>query len=324
MLFLSAADVRACLPCELALSTVEEALDVQERGAFHMPERMQVDCGGEGNIQLLMPCVTETALATKLVTVFPGNAARGVPAIDGLVVLNDRRTGQVLSIMDGKTLTAIRTGAVTGVSARHLAPANAETLGLVGCGVQAFDQVRHICAARPIRRVLLSSRTPSSVERLRAQLAAELPDVDVRAADSLESLMAECQVLVTSTTARTPVLPDDPALFEGKHCVAMGSFEATVREYPDAIFARTAKVWVDTPHACEESGELRVPLAAGALRADQIETLGALIASGNPPDRGEYGTTFFKSVGMALLDLQAASAVFAAARERGIGTELPS
>lgn len=324
MLFLSAADVRACLPCELALSTVEEALGIQESGAFNMPDRLQVDCGGEGNIQLLMPCVTEAALATKLVTVFPSNTERGLPAIDGLVVLNDPQSGQVLAILDGKALTAIRTGAVSGVSARYLAPPDADCLGLVGCGVQAFDQVRHICGAHPIRRVLLSSRTTSSVQRLRERLATELPGVDVRAASSIESMMSECQVLVTSTTARSPVLPNDPALFEGKHCVAMGSFEATVREYPDAIFERTAKVWVDTPHASEESGELSQPLASGVLHADQIETLGALIASGAAPDRGEYGTTFFKSVGMALFDLQSASAVYRVARDRGIGTELPS
>jgi len=324
VLFLSAAEVRACLPAELALSTVEEALAIQESGAFHMPERMQVACGGEGNIELLMPCVTESAIATKLVTVFPGNAARGVPAIGGLVVLMDPATGQVRCLLDGKTLTAIRTGAVTGVSARHLAREDAETLGLVGCGVQAFDQVRHACAARPIRRVLLASRTPSSVERLRARLAAELAGVEVHAAESIEALMRASDVLVTSTTARAPVLPDDPALYEGKHCVAMGSFEASVREYPDAVFARTAKVWVDTPHAVEESGELGLPLATGALRAEQIETLGAHIASGAPPDRGAYGTTFFKSVGMALLDLQAASAAYRVAQERGLGTVLPS
>lgn len=323
MLFLSAADVRACLPPDAALTAVEKALAIQERGAFYMPERMQVACGGEGDIELLMPCVTETALATKLVTVFPGNTARGVPAINGLVVLMDRETGRVECLLDGKTLTAIRTGAVTGVSARHLAPEGAETLGLVGCGVQAFDQVRHVCAARPIRTLLLASRSASSVQRLRDRLAAELPGVDVRAAASVEALMEASDVLVTATTARAPVLPDEPALYEGKHCVAMGSFEASVREYPDAVFARTARVWVDTPHAVEESGELGLPLASGALRAEQVETLGALIASGAPPDRGAHGTTFFKSVGMALLDLQAASAAHRVARERGLGTELP-
>lgn len=324
MLFLSAADVRACLPCELALTVVEEALAIQESGDFQMPDRLNVPCGGEGNILLLMPCKTESALATKLVTVFPGNRERNLPAIDGLVVLNDPHTGAVLAIMDGKSVTAIRTGAVTGVSVQHLAPPDASGLGLIGCGVQAFDQVRHACAVRPIERVWLHSRNPSSVESLRARLAVELPQVEVRGARSIEEMMHASQILITSTSAREPVLPDDPSLFEGKHCVAIGSFEADVREYPDAIFRRTAKVWVDTPHAQVESGELSQPLSSGLLQPQQIETLGAHIASGVAPDRGQYGTTFFKSVGMALFDLQTAGAVYDIARKNKIGTELPS
>jgi ornithine cyclodeaminase len=322
MLFLSAADVRTCLPCEAGLSAVEEALAIQESGGFTMPERLNVACGGEGNILLLMPCKTERALATKLVTVFPGNRDRGLPAIDGLVVLNDPSTGSILALMDGKAVTALRTGAVTGVSVRHLAPQDASCLGLVGCGVQAFDQVRHACAAQPIERVLLHSRSRHSSLALRDRLACELPGVAIHLADTAEELMSACQVLITSTSAREPVLPDIPKLYEGKHCVAIGSFEPTVREYPDALFQRTAKVWVDTPHALEESGELGIPLAKGLIEESQVETLGALIERGDAPDRGDFGTTFFKSVGMALFDLQAAWAIYETAKERGLGLRL--
>jgi ornithine cyclodeaminase/alanine dehydrogenase-like protein (mu-crystallin family) len=321
MLFLSGAEVRACLSCDTAMAAVEQALAIQESGAFSMPDRLNMDCGAQGNTLLLMPCRTQEALATKLVSVFPRNRDRGLPVIDGLVVLNDASSGQVLALMDGKAVTALRTAAVTGVSVRHLASPGAHTLGLVGCGAQAFDQVRHVCAARPIREVLLHSRTARSRDALVERLSAELPKVNVRAAASVESLMSECQVVVTATSAREPVLPDDPALFEEKHCVAIGSYEPTVREYPDAVFTRTARVWVDTPHALVESGELALPLAQGSLEVGQIETLGALIARGASPDRGEFGTTFFKSVGMALFDLKAARAIYDAARRRNLGTE---
>lgn len=322
MLFLSGSEIRACLSCDAAMGAVEEALAIQEGGEFEMPERLNMSCGGEGNTLLLMPCRTGEALATKLVSVFPANRDRGLPAIDGLVVLNDPKTGQVLALLDGKTLTALRTGAVTGVSVRHLAPEGAQTLGLVGCGVQGFDQVRHVCAARPIREVFLHDQSMPARDALVQRLSAELPEVAVRPAQSVDAMMAECQVLVTATSAREPVLPDEPSLFEGKHCVAIGSFEPGVREYPDAIFSRTAKVWVDTPHAVAESGELGLPLAGGLLQEAQIESLGAFIAAGTPPDRGEFGTTFFKSVGMALFDLQTARVVHDAARRGGLGIEL--
>ena len=322
MLFLSASEIRSCFSCEEAMAAAESAMAIQEHGEFTMPERLNMGCGGQGNILLAMPCGTESAIATKVVTVFPGNRERGVPAINGLVLLNDPTTGEILALLDGKTVTAIRTGAVTGVSVRHLAPSEAGCLGLVGCGVQAYDQVRHACAARPLQRVLLNSRSRESAEALRRRLVPELPGVEVIVAESVEQLMSESQILITATTAREPVLPDNPALFEGKHCVAIGSFEPTVREYPQAIFSRSAKVWVDTPHASAESGELSIPLEKGWIDASQIETLGALIDSGESADRGAYGTTFFKSVGMALFDLEAARAIHEIARERGVGTEL--
>lgn len=324
MLFLDGAAIRRCLDPLAAMQAVEDALAIQESENFTMPDRLAMPCGGEGNQLLLMPCRTEDAMATKLVSVFPGNRAHGKPAINGIVVLNDVQTGEVLALLEGSTLTAMRTGAVSGVSVRHLAPEGAHTLGIIGCGVQAFDQVLHACAARPLTRVYLHSRKLSSCHDLAGRLAGLLPEVELIIADSLEQLLAESQIILTSTTAREPVLPNDPAVFEGKHCIAIGSFEPEVREYPDAIFARTEQVWVDTPHAVAESGELAIPLEQGLLQAHQVQTLGAQIASGKAPDRGRYGTTFFKSVGMALFDLQTARSVYECAKRNDAGILLGS
>jgi ornithine cyclodeaminase len=304
------------------MSAVEEALAIQESGQFQMPDRLGMECGGDGNILLLMPCLTDEALSTKLVSVFPHNHEQGRPVIQGLVVLCNPSTGEILALLDGKALTALRTGAVTGVSVRHLAPDSVHTLGLVGCGVQAWEQVRHTCAARSVDRILLHSRSIQSRDAMAQRLSREFPNIEVQAAPSVESLVAESQILITATTARAPVLPDDPSLFSDMHCVAMGSFEADVREYPDAIFSRSAKVWVDTPHAQVESGELAIPLSNGILAPEQIQTLGSLIAQGVPPDRGEFGCTFFKSVGMALFDLQTAKMVYGLAKAAGLGSEL--
>jgi ornithine cyclodeaminase len=309
------------LPLEGVMGCVEEALALYEAQAYEMPDRLAVDCGG-GNLLLLMPCVAQGHFSTKLVTIYPGNRAKGRPVIDGLVVLAAQDTGQILALMDAKTVTAMRTGAVTGTSIRHLAREDASSVGLVGCGVQGYYQLRYACVARPIRRIALYDLSAEAMHAMQARLHQALPEVEVQLAASTAELARASQILITATTARQPVFPDDPSLFEGKHCVAIGSFEPEVREYPDALFTLLEKVWVDIDFAKEESGELMIPLQSGLLRESQLETLGHFIQACQPPARGPSGTTFFKTVGMALFDLTTARLAYANADKMGLGTEL--
>jgi ornithine cyclodeaminase len=321
MRYLNAQDLMAALSFEGVMGAVEEALRLYEGKRFVMPDRMSVDCG-DGNLFLLMPSVAMDSIATKLVTVYPGNHARGRPVIDGIVVLSDRATGEVLALMDGKTVTAMRTGAVTGVSIRYLARPDARTVGLVGCGVQGYYQVMYACTAREIERIALFDINPAAIPPMIDKLRAALPKIAIEAATSAAEVLATSEIVITATTAREPVFPDDPALFENKHLIAIGSFEPEVREYPDAAIRAAEKVWIDTDFALEESGELIIPLRSGFLREDQLETLGHFILSGRPPQRGAHGTTMFKTVGMALFDLTTARQAYNSAREHGLGTEL--
>jgi ornithine cyclodeaminase/alanine dehydrogenase-like protein (mu-crystallin family) len=321
MLFMNANDIMRALPLEAVMDCVEEALRIYEAQTYEMPDRLAVDCG-EDNVLLLMPSVAKGYWATKLVTVFPGNRILGKPVIDGLVALGDQATGEILALMDGKTITAMRTGAVTGTSIRHLARRDAVSVGLVGCGVQGYYQLLYACAARAIRQITLYDISVAAISSLAAKLGRSLPGVEVRVAESTAELAQVSDILITATTARVPVFPDDPELFRGKHCVAIGSFEPEVREYPDALFSLVEKVWIDIDFAVEESGELMIPLQQGSLREGQLETLGHFIQSGQPPARGPSGTTFFKTVGMALFDLTTARLAYANAMANGLGTQL--
>jgi ornithine cyclodeaminase/alanine dehydrogenase-like protein (mu-crystallin family) len=321
MLFLNADELMRALPLESVMDCVEKALRIYESRAYEMPDRLAVACGDK-NVLLLMPSVAEGNWATKLVTVFPSNRALGKPVIDGLVVLGDQATGEILALMDGKTITAMRTGAVTGTSIRHLAPKDAVSVGLVGCGVQGYYQLLYACAARAIRRVVLYDLSARAVEVMISKLKRALPGVEVQVAHSTAELALVSDITITATTARSPVFPDDPDLFLNKHCVAIGSFEPEVREYPDALFSRVDKVWIDIDFAVEESGELMIPLQQGNLREEQLETLGHFIQSGRAPERGVHGTTFFKTVGMALFDLTTAQLAYTNAVQSGLGTRL--
>ena len=269
-----------------------------------------------------MPCVAGDNIVTKLVSVYPGNKARGRPVIDGIVVLYDLSTAEILGLMDGKTITAMRTGAVTGVSIAHLAKADARSVGLAGCGVQGYYQLMYACAVRDISKIVLYDIDSAAIPPLVEKLHASLPGIEIEIADSTQALLLASDIVIAATTARKPIFPDDPELFVGKHCIAIGSFEPDVREYPDAIFSLVEKVWVDIDLAKEESGELLVPLKKGLLQEEQLETLGHFIRSGKTPDRGAYGTTFSKSVGMALFDLTTARLAYTNALEKGLGTQL--
>ena len=321
MLYLNAGDIIKAMTFDAVMDSVEEALQIYEQKAFVMPDRMAVDCGRDDSL-LLMPCVGAQGIATKIVTVFPGNSALDKPVIDALVMLNDRTTGEILALLEGKTITAMRTAAISGVSIRHLAAPEAASVGLVGCGAQGYYQLLFACSARPIQRIKVFDRVEKIVPAFVDRLQAALPGIEIAVATSPADLARAVDIIITATTTQAPVFPDDADLFKGKHLVGVGSFQPHTREYPDAVFTLIEKVWVDHDFASEESGELAIPLREGRLDPAQVETLGHFIASGREPERGAYGTTIFKTVGMALFDLTAARLAYSHALERGLGTQL--
>ncbi|MBW1635706.1 MAG: ornithine cyclodeaminase family protein [Deltaproteobacteria bacterium] len=321
MLYLNNAAVSSAVTCDQMMDAVERAMVIYEEKKYTMPERMNVSCG-DGNILLLMPCISGDYMVSKILTLYPGNRKIAKPVIQATVTLMDSRTGTVLAIMDGGTITALRTGAVGGTSIRHLARTDASSVGLAGCGVQGYHQLKYACAARGIRKITLFDRNSANVSLLTEKLKADKLNVEISRVVSAEELITVSDIIITATTSREPVLPDKADLYKGKHFIAVGSFEPSVREYPDAIFKQINRVWVDIDYAREESGEILIPLKKGIISGKEIFSLGQLIRSGGEADSGETGTTFFKTVGMALFDLVAAQLVYECSRDRGAGTLL--
>jgi len=321
MLYIDKKTIDSAVTCDQMMDAVERAMVIYEEKRYIMPERMNMSCG-DGNILLLMPCVAGDYMVTKILTLYPGNRMIGKPVIQATVNLMDSKTGTVLAVLDGGTVTAMRTGAVGGTSIRHLADPEANSVGLVGCGVQGYYQLKYACAARNIKKITLLDKTPGNILSLTEKLRSDKVDIEIKSAASAEELIHASDIIITATTAREPVLPDDVGLYKDKHCIAVGSFEADVREYPDAVFNGTGQVWVDIDYASEESGEILIPLKKGIVKKEQIISLGQLLRSKGEVDRGETGTTFFKTVGMALFDLVAAQLVYECSRDCSMGTLL--
>jgi ornithine cyclodeaminase len=320
MIYLTEQDILDAASVEQMLDAIEASMLLYERKEFYMPQRMHVD--HRDDVLLLMPCFLNDYFATKVVTLFPGNAEKNAPVLNGIVILNDAETGFPLALLDGPALTAVRTAAVGAVSIRHLAPEDARAVGIIGAGVQGFYQARAACSAGPMTDVFVYDLYPEKASMTKEKLAGAISNVAVSQVDSVEALLEQTQVVIAATTSSTPVLPDDEGLLAGKHYVGIGSYKPQVREFPRALFNLVENVYVDTEHALEESGDVIVPLQSGWLRLDQVSNLGRILTDEEKPLRAKGETTFFKSVGMALFDVCASKLIYENAIEKGLGQKI--
>jgi ornithine cyclodeaminase/alanine dehydrogenase-like protein (mu-crystallin family) len=259
------------------------------------------------NLLALMPAwQADCLLGVKLATVFPGNAQRGLPAVHSVYALFDATTGQPLALLDGHEITNRRTAAASALAASYLAPTNARTLLLVGSGAVASLVPAAYRVVRPIERVLVWSRRYENAQTLAMRLRADGFDAGV--ADDLERAVRQADVIACATLSTQPLvrgawLPSDC------HLDLIGGFTPDMHEADTDCFAQ-ARVYVDIPEALTTSGDLLSPIAAGALRVDDIAGDLAALVRGEAAGRESFiGRTIFKSVGAALEDLAAATLV---------------
>ena len=311
MRVLDAAQVQAGAPMAQLLDVIEAAYRDVSSGHDRSPIRSRIPISG-GDL-VLMPGVREggAGASVKLVTVMPGNAARGLPTHYAMVAWFDVVTGEPLALLDGATVTSMRTGAASGVGTRLLARPDAQVLALFGVGGQAAWQVRAVMAARPIREVRVHSRTAARREAFASAMGEELgPGVTVVAAPTARDALHGADVVCTATTSREPIFSAD-LVEPGTHLNAVGSFRLDMTELPPELFARAGLVAVDSREAAlAEAGELVTAIRRGLIAEDGFVEIGEIPrewAAGRDPS----AITIFKSVGLAIQDLAAAELVLA-------------
>lgn len=300
--------IRAALPVDALLDAVESAYRDVASGRDRSPVRAHAGLGS-GTL-LTMPGIREggAGATVKLVTVMPDNAARGLPTIHAIVAWFDAGTGTPLALFDGATITAMRTGAASGVATRLLARTDAETLAVVGAGAQAEWQIRAVLAARPIRRVLVAARDPVRLEAFVRRIGRDL-DVAVEA-ETVEAAVRAADVVCCATTSTTPVL-DAAWVRPGTHVNGIGAFRLDMVELPAELFARAALVAIDAREpSMAEAGDVVAAIRAGAVEEASLVEIGTVPASW-AGDRDPDAITVFKSVGLAIQDVAAAEVVAA-------------
>ncbi len=230
MILLSQDEIFELLAPRDAVAAIESALRAQDSGRCSVPQRHHIERAG--NTFLAMPAVSDTAAGVKFVAVVPGNAARKLPVTIGVMLLTSADTGVPLALMNAGALTAIRTGAVGALGLKYMTPADTASVGIIGCGVQGTWQAISACAVRPIRKVFALRRTPAKFEHFASTVRRHVPSVEVVASSDVRELLANTGVVIAATTADEPVLPDEPALLDGKHFISVGSYRRAMQELP--------------------------------------------------------------------------------------------
>jgi ornithine cyclodeaminase len=296
----------------LTFPALIEALAEAFRGDMVTPVRHHHEVerpGGHGTL-LLMPSWTGPAmqngfLGVKVVTVFPENGTRSLPSVMGSYLLMDGATGAPVSVLDGARLTVWRTAAASALAARHLARADASRMVMVGAGALAPFLIRAHMSQRPIREVALWNHRPEKAESLAAELARE--GLPVTPATDLEAAVRAADLVSCATLSTAPVV-NGAWLKEGAHLDLVGAFNLRMREADDEALRR-AQLYIDTPAAKIEGGDVAVSLQSGAIPESHVRgTLTDLCRA--PPRRDPADITVFKSVGAALEDLAAAMLVW--------------
>jgi alanine dehydrogenase len=323
MLLLSESDVRQLLPMPDLIDAMEAALIAFSAGHVQQPLRTVLEVGQRKSFFGVMPAFLpeSEALGTKLVTVFGDNAAAGLPTHLATIVLLDSSTGQLLAIMDGRYITEARTAAVSAVSVKHLTPAGAGVLALIGSGVQARSHLLAIGHVRRLREVRVWSPNAERLGRFARDMQPHC-SAPIQPASSAGEAVDGADIIALVSAAREPVVGSD-RVADGAHVCAVGACRPDQREMDTPLVGR-ARVFVDSRTAAfAEAGDIVLPIQEGAFDARHIAGELGELAAGRVAGRQHPGqVTIFKSLGMAVEDVAAAHLAFTRAAERGLGRGL--
>jgi len=305
---LTATDIRNLVDMEEAIDAMDAAFASFSEGTSHVPKRY---ISSIENLNLFFkPAYNEKLgrISVKIITQKKIGNLQGIPAILGAVLLLDIKTGSMLSMMDGAHITALRTGAASGIATKLLATQNAEAMAVFGCGAQGRTQLEAVCKVRPIKRALLFDVNIAAANQLKAEMEDRL-GISIRVLKTPEHLK-EADIICTATNSEHPLfsLID---VSKGTHINAIGSYKPNMQEIDPAII-KSGKLFVDSRESVlKESGDLIKPInenifSPGIIKAE----IGDLINKKAKGRQDNHEITIFKSVGLGVQDLFMANSIY--------------
>jgi ornithine cyclodeaminase len=296
--------VRKAITMRQAIDAVREGFIALSTGRANVPVRGSLPVAG--NVTLTMPAYIHDSPVSivKVISVYPDNGWHNLPTVLGSVLVLDSTTGVPIALADGGSLTALRTGAASGLATDLLALPDAHILAVIGAGKQARTQVEAICTVRAIDQIRVYSLfgAPEFAQELRQRY-----HIDVHVATDARDALQGAQVVAAATNTQTPVIHASD-LGAGVHINGIGSFRPDMQEVASDVVQR-AKIVVDhRASAWHEAGDLIIPRDQGLISESSVYAEIGEIAAGLHPGRvSSDEITFFKSVGNAVQDAAVAA-----------------
>jgi len=261
----------------------------------------------------------EKQVSVKFLTQREGGPIPGIPTIQGVVLLINAVTGEILSIMDGEYITALRTGAASGLATRYFAREAARTMAIFGCGTQGRTQLEAVLCERDIKKVLVYDKNKDKALSFAQEMEEKYQIEMLYSSDT--NRLNEVDIICTATDSTEPLFKRDQVK-KGVHINAIGSFQAHMQEL-DPYILKNAKVFFDQTESClHESGDLIKAISEGVLSANDIAgELGDYCLDKIGGRASEEEITVFKSVGVAIQDFVVAGDIYTSSLKKSFGTD---
>lgn len=318
---LSGKQIRDAISMKDVIDAMRTAFIELSAGRAEMPIRAHISIAQPEGTALFMPSYMKPTemIGIKTVTLFEDNRKHSIPYIQGMVCLFDGNNGRPRAVLDGMTITALRTGAASGLATELLARKNSSTCAVFGAGVQGRTQLEAVCAVRDIKKATIYDPFAAASVNFAEEMEEQL-NVEITVATTAKQTVRDADIVCCATLSETPVFSDED-LPDGVHINAVGSYKPHVQEVPEEMVLRS-RLYVDhRDSALEETGDLIIPIHKGTITEQHIVAELGEVAAGKAPGRNsDNEITFFKSVGVAVQDLAAAAVTLGKAEELNIGT----
>jgi len=325
MRILSSNDVKQIFSMQDAFSAAKKACTQNVLGEADIPDRIRIINAENESDSLFMPgrLPQLNTMGIKIVSGVPGNVNRELPVNIGIIILFDDLTGEPLLVMEGGSITDMRTGALTGVACKYLAKPNSSTMSIIGTGAQAWTQVLAVSEVFDLNQIRVYSRNAQRVSKFAQSLKGILPNVNIVPTSSAKEAVQNTDIVVCATTSTTPVISRN-WLSPGTCVCSIGANSPQGREVDGETVKDASIIVADYRKAVLSSaGDIIIPINEGLIKNEQIIDLGELVMGKKKGRKTHEELTFFRSVGFAGVDICCAKLILDKVKKLDIGVEVP-